>query len=78
MNEEQTERVEQLLAKATTLAQRLDKGRGAIRGEEDRGSDRADLYFEKWLSLLTDYEQTVDELRRLGVGEDDIRTRCVG
>lgn len=64
------ERAEQLLQKADILADRLRKGRVAIRAETQ--TERADYYFERWLALLTEYEQTVDELRRLGVPEERV------
>ena len=63
-------RAEQLLERAQNLADRLAKGRGAIRAETD--TDRADYFFERWLALLTEYEQTLDELRRLGVAEERV------
>lgn len=78
MNANESSRTEELLSKAGTLAGRLHKGRAAIRAEEVQGGERADYYFEHWLSLLTDYEQTVDELRRLGTPEDRIRSACAG
>ena len=61
-------KTEALLQKRDKLLQRLRKGREVIRAEAEKGGgDRADQYFEVWLSLLTDYEQTMDELRALGV-----------
>ncbi|NPV08868.1 MAG: hypothetical protein HPY83_13020 [Anaerolineae bacterium] len=74
MNASGAGRIEELLDKAATLAERLGKGRSVIRAEEEQGGERADYYFERWLSLLTDYEQTVDELRRLGAPEERIRS----
>ncbi len=59
------ERVGELLESAAALAGRLEKGRAAIGAEPD--TERADWYFERWLSFLTEYEQTIDELRRMGV-----------
>lgn len=63
-------RVRELLAKRDSLVPRLSKGRERIRIEQDRGGDKLDYYFEFWLALLTDYEQTMDSLRKLGVSDD--------
>jgi len=63
------ERIRQLIDKKDRLAGRLEKGRAAIRAEEARGGEKADFYFEYWLALLTDYEQTIDELRSLGAAD---------
>lgn len=73
MSASQEERAGQLLAKVSNLADRLEKGRAAIQEAVDADTDRADYYFERWLGLLTDYEQTVDELRRMEVPEDRIQ-----
>lgn len=70
MGSSDEERTEQMLEKADSLADRLAKGRVAIRAESD--TDRADYYFERWLALLTEYEQTIDELRRMGVPEERV------
>jgi hypothetical protein len=78
VNESDSQRVEELLEKAAVLATRLQKGRAAIRSEEAEQGERADYYFERWLSFLTDSEQTVDELRRLGAPEEKIRALCSG
>ncbi|MGQ9555795.1 MAG: hypothetical protein ACUVWR_16980 [Anaerolineae bacterium] len=63
-------RIAELLKKKETLWERLQKGRETIRTAQERGSERADYYFEFWLTLLTDYEQTIDQLRSLGVAEE--------
>ena len=78
MSEDEASAVEELLAKKATLCQRLRKGRKAIRSERERGGGRADYFFEVWLSLLTDYEETVDRLRRLGVPEEVIAADELG
>ena len=70
MSEDTAARIDELLKKKDTLWKRLQKGRETIRAEEGRNSGRADYYFEYWLSLLTDYEQSIDELRALGVAEE--------
>ena len=63
-------RTAELLQKNNELWERLRKGRETIRTAQEKGSERADYYFEFWLTLLTDYEQTVDQLRSLGVAEE--------
>jgi hypothetical protein len=69
MAAERDELVQELLQRQGTLWERLRRGIEAVRAEQLRGSERADYYFERWLSLLTDYEQTIDKLRELGVDE---------
>lgn len=64
--------IESLLSKAGALAARLDKGRAAIQTAQANDSERADFYFEHWMAILLDYEQTVDQLRRLGVSDEDL------
>ncbi len=54
-----------MLQRAAGLAQRLENGRAAIGREAD--TERADYYFERWLALLAEYEQIIDELRRMNV-----------
>ena len=63
-------RIAELLKKKEALWERLRKGREAIRAAQERKSEKADYYFEFWLTLLTDYEQTIDQLRTLGVAEE--------
>jgi len=70
LNSDDAAKIEELLAKKATLCQRLRKGREVIRAEREKGGERADYFFEYWLSLLTDYEQTVDRLRDLGAAEE--------
>jgi hypothetical protein len=64
--------VEELLKRMIELEPRLRNGRERIRAEEEQGGDRADFLFEFWLTLLTDYEQTIDRLRKMGVCEETI------
>ena len=78
MSAGEAERAEQLLRKVSTLTERLDKGREVIRATADTDTDRADYYLEHWLGLLTDYEQTVDELRRMGVSEERLLAAAKG
>lgn len=63
-------RAQELLVKRDSLVPRMSKGRERIRIEQDRGGEKLDYYFEFWLALLTDYEQTMDSLRKLGVPDD--------
>jgi hypothetical protein len=65
-------RVVELLKKKDELAERLRKGRDSIHAANEKGSDKADYYFEFWLSLLTDYEQTIEQLRKQGVPEESL------
>lgn len=67
-----TDKVQELVRRRNELLPRLQKGRDRIRMEDERGGERADYYLEYWLTLLTDYEQTVDRLRALGVGEEQV------
>jgi hypothetical protein len=64
-----TDKIEELLKRRDDLMPRLRKGRDRIRVEEERGGERADYFLEFWLTLLTDYEQTIDQLRALGADE---------
>ncbi|MHB0876212.1 MAG: hypothetical protein ACYC5O_09230 [Anaerolineae bacterium] len=66
------DKIQELLKRRNDLLPRLQKGRERIRLEDERGSERADYFLEFWLALLTDYEQTVDQLRTLGVDEAQI------
>ena len=65
-------RVAELLKKKDELAERLRKGRDSIQVAAEKGSDKADYYFEFWLSLLTDYEQTIEQLRAHGAPEESL------
>ena len=67
---DQEARVEELLQKQDRLRQRLQKGREVLSSETDDGGEKADQHFEYWLTLLTDYEQSIDQLRALGVREE--------
>lgn len=72
MSETTGGRIAELLVKKDELEERLRKGRDTIHAAEDKGSERADYYFEFWLSLLTDYEQTIEQLRALGAPEESL------
>jgi hypothetical protein len=63
------DKIQELLKRRDDLMPRLRKGRERIRLEQERGGERADYYLEFWLTLLTDYEQTIDQLRALGADE---------
>lgn len=71
-------KIQELLKHRDELAPRLRKGRERIRAEEERGGERADYLLEFWLTLLTDYEQTIDQLRALGVDEAQVTGETTG
>jgi hypothetical protein len=63
------DKIQELLKRRDDLLPRLRKGRERIRLEDERGGERSDYFLEFWLTLLTDYEQTIDQLRALGADE---------
>ena len=66
------DKIQELLKRRDDLLPRLQKGRERIRAEDERGGERSDYFLEFWLTLLTDYEQTIDQLRALGADEGQV------